>query len=157
MHASQVNPTDYQAVSLAGLCFRALGRDAEARGAFQECLKKADNHLQLNPDDVRAVYMKSGSLCGLGENALALEWTERALAMDPEEPAVLYNVACNYALLNQAEKAINCLEKAFQKGFGYKEWMEHDPDFAPLRAHPRFQAIMKKSWAVSVISSSGEN
>jgi adenylate cyclase len=93
--------------------------------------------------------MKSGSLCGLGENALALEWSDRALAMDPEEPAVLYNVACNFALLNHADKAIDCLERAFQKGFGYKEWMEHDPDFVSLRAHPRFQAIMRKSWAVS--------
>ena len=66
--ASEVTPTDFQAVSLAGLCFRALGRNAQARQAFRQCLQKADNHLQLNPDDVRAVYMKSGALCGLGEN-----------------------------------------------------------------------------------------
>ena len=141
--ASEVTPADFQAVSLSGLCFRALGRDAQARQAFQQCLQKVENHLQLNPDDVRAVYMKSGALCGLGENELALEWSDRALAMDPEESSVLYNVACNYALLNQTEKAVACLEKAFQKGFGHKEWMEHDPDFASVRNHPRFKAMMR--------------
>jgi tetratricopeptide (TPR) repeat protein len=141
--ASKVSPDDFQALSLRGLCFRALARPEDARAAFQECLTKVEHHLQLNPDDVRAVYMKSGTLLGLGENSVALEWTERALAMDPEEPSVLYNVACNYALLNQSSKAIDCLEKACRQGFGHKEWMERDPDFDSLRDHPRFQILMQ--------------
>ncbi len=140
--ASEVNPDDFQALSLRALSFRALGRMAEARETFHDCLQRIDHHLQLHPDDVRAVYMKSGSLCGLGENARALEWADRALSMDPEEPAVLYNVACDYALLQQPEKAIDCLEKAFLKGFGCKDWIEHDPDFSSVRAHPRFKALM---------------
>jgi adenylate cyclase len=141
--ASQASPADYQALSLRALCFRALNRETEARQAYQQCLRKIENHLQLNPDDVRAVYMKSGSLSSLGENAQALEWSNRALSMDPEEPSVLYNVACNYALLNETEKALDCIEKAFHKGFGHKEWMEHDPDFLSIRNHPRFKALMR--------------
>ena len=141
--ASHASPADYQALSLRALCFRALDRDTEARQAYQQCLRKIENHLQLNPDDVRAVYMKSGSLAGLGEHALALEWSDRALSMDPEEPSVLYNVACNYALLNETDKALDCIEKAFDKGFGHKEWMEHDPDFASIKNHPRFKALMR--------------
>lgn len=141
--ASQANPADFQALSLRGLCFRALGREREARETFHATLQKIEHHLQLHPDDVRAVYMKAGSLCGLGEKALALEWSERALSMDPEEASVLYNVACNYALLNETDRAIDCLEKAFHKGFGHKEWMEHDPDFSSVRANPRFKALMQ--------------
>jgi non-specific serine/threonine protein kinase len=143
LKASQASPADYQALSLRALCFRALRRDAEARQAYQQSLRKIENHLQLNPDDVRAVYMKSGSLAGLGEHAQALEWSDRALSMDPEEPSVLYNVACNYALLNATDKALDCIEKAFDKGFGHKEWMEHDPDFASIKNHPRFKALMR--------------
>jgi tetratricopeptide (TPR) repeat protein len=120
-----------------------LDRPLEAREAFEKCLKKVDRHLQLNPDDVRAVYMKSGCLCSLGEYAEAVEWSDRALAMDPEEPSVLYNVACNYALLEETDKAIDCLEKAFRKGFGHVEWMENDPDFSFIRSHPRFKALMQ--------------
>jgi adenylate cyclase len=141
--ASQANPADFQALSLRGLCFRALNRETEARETFQQSLKKIENHLQLNPDDVRAVYMKSGAFAGLGDDAQALEWSDRALSMDPEEPSVLYNVACNYALINETEKALDCIEKAFDKGFGHKEWMEHDPDFASIKNHPRFKALMR--------------
>ena len=141
--ASQASPADFQALSLRGLCFRALNREAEAHATFQQCLKKIDNHLQLNPDDVRAVYMKSGSFISLGDHAQGIEWSDRALAMDPEEPSVLYNVACNYALLKETEKALDCIEKAFHKGFGHIEWMEHDPDFSSVKNHPRFKALMR--------------
>jgi TolB-like protein/Flp pilus assembly protein TadD len=141
--ASEVNPCDFQALSLRGLCFRALGRETEARETFELSLQKIEDHLDLNPDDVRAVYMKAGSLYGLGKYAGSLEWSERALAMDPEEPSVLYNVACNYALLKETDKAIDCLDKAFRKGFGHFEWMENDPDFDSVREHPRFKAMME--------------
>ncbi len=143
LKASQASPADFQALSLRGLCFRALNREAEAHQTFQQSLKKIENHLQLNPDDVRAVYMKSGSFISLGDRAQGIEWSDRALSMDPEEPSVLYNVACNYALLNETGKALDCLEKAFDKGFGHKEWMEHDPDFLSIKNHPRFKALMR--------------
>ena len=143
LQASQASPTDFQALSLRGLCFRALHREAEAHATFQQALKKIENHLQLNPDDVRAVYMKSGSFISLGDRVQGIEWSDRALSMDPEEPSVLYNVACNYALLNETEKALTCLEKAFDKGFGHKEWMEHDPDFLSIKNHSRFKALMR--------------
>lgn len=142
LKASQASPADFQAISLRGLCFRALHREAEARATFQQTLRKIDDHLQLNPDDVRAVYMKSGSFISLGDRAQGIEWSDRALSMDPEEPSVLYNVACNYALLNETEKALDCLERAFDKGFGHIEWMEHDPDFLSIKHHPRFKALM---------------
>jgi len=92
---------------------------------------------------VRAVYLGSGALHGLGENARSLEWAERALSMDPEEAAVLYNVACTYAVLNETDKALNCLEKAFRLGFGHKEWIEKDLDFTSVRDHPRFKRLMR--------------
>jgi adenylate cyclase len=145
--ASEANGDDFQAVSLRGLCFRALGREAEARKTFQETLERVDRHLQLHPDDVRAVYMKSGSLCGLGQNELALEWADRALAMDPDEPSVLYNVACDYALLGATDKALDCLAKAFDQGFGHTEWVENDPDLASIREHPRYLCL---KWQLDV-------
>jgi tetratricopeptide (TPR) repeat protein len=141
--ASQASPDDFQSMSLRGICFRALARPAEERQAFRVSLQRVEHHLELHPDDVRAVYMKSGALYALGENALALELSDRALSMDPEESSVLYNVACNYALLGETDKAIDCLEKALRRGFGHKAWMENDPDFSSVRDHPRFKALMR--------------
>lgn len=140
--ASEVNPGDYQAPSSRALCLRALGRLEDAEEASREALEKVEQHLQLHPDDVRAVSLGSCSLHALGDRVRAFEWTNRALGMDPEQVPVLYNAACTYAMLDQPEKAIDCLEKAVQLGFGHLEWMEHDSDLAPVRAHPRFKALV---------------
>jgi hypothetical protein len=57
---------------------------------------------------------------------------------------VLYNVACNYSLLGRPEEAIDCLEKAVDNGFGFKQWIEHDSDLDAIRSHPRVQSLLKR-------------
>jgi hypothetical protein len=54
-------------------------------------------------------------------------------------------VACTYALLREAEQAIDCLEQAIAHGYRRTAWMEHDPDLRSLHSHPRFQALLKKN------------
>jgi adenylate cyclase len=73
-----------------------------------------------------------------------VEWLGRALAIDPEETTILYNAACTYSLMGEKDKALNLLEKAVRNGYGHKEWLENDPDFASLSDHPRFQALMQR-------------
>jgi len=141
--ASRVNPDDYQAPALRGLCFRALERTEEARSAFRDSLRVTERYLQLYPDDARAVSLGAGTLHGLGDHARALEWAHRALSMAPEEAAILYNVACAYALLGETDKSLDCLEKAFRQGYSHKAWTGRDPDLLSIRNHPRFTALMQ--------------
>ena len=141
--ASRVNPDDYQAPALRGMCFRALERTEEARSAFRDSLRITERHLQLYPDDARAVSLGAGTLHGLGDYARALEWAHRALSMAPEEAAILYNVACAYALLGETDKSIDFLEKAFRQGYSHKAWTGRDPDLLSIRDHPRFTALMQ--------------
>ena len=84
------------------------------------------------------------ALTQLGQRDRALEWIHRARAIDPDDQGVLYNVACSYALLGETEEAMQCLERAILRGFGHKEWLEHDADLDVLRSDPRFQALLKK-------------
>jgi len=48
-----------------------------------------------------------------------------------------------YALLQDNDQALDCVEKAVRNGFGHKEWIESDPDFLSVRNHPRFQALLQ--------------
>jgi len=73
-----------------------------------------------------------------------VQWCERALAIDPEDPVVVYAVACVYAILGMADEALEGLEKALVGGFGNKKWIENDPDFASLRDHPRFRELVQE-------------
>ncbi len=142
--ASRVRPEDYQALLLMQAPLKGLGRKAEAEEVLRRGLGVARAHLELNPDDARALYLGAGALAQLGERDRALEWTRRAYAIDSEDPGVLYNVACSYAIMGQTDEAMTCLEKAVQNGFGHREWFENDSDLDSLREDPRFQALLKR-------------
>jgi tetratricopeptide (TPR) repeat protein len=141
--ASELDPADYQSIVQLENCLRALGRKEEARQVSEKAVRVVERHIQLQPGDARALYLGAGQSLHLGDRARALDWARRALAIDPEETAVLYNVACTYTQLGETNNALDVLEKAVHNGFGYKEWLENDPDFMALRDHPRFQALVQ--------------
>jgi serine/threonine protein kinase/tetratricopeptide (TPR) repeat protein len=139
-----VKPDDYQAPAFIGMAYSGLGRRDEAMEAYRRCWQLAEKHLELHPDDARALYLGACALGRLGERTRSLEWAERALAIDPEDCGILYNVACTYALQGKTEEAIDCLEHAMARALWYKRWALHDSDLNSLRAHPRFQALMER-------------
>ena len=142
--ACAVRPEDYQAPLFMGQAYNGLGQREKAEVAHRRTLEIIERHLELNPDDVRAVYLGAAAHIRLGEQERGLEWANRALAMDPEDPAVLYNISCDYSLANRVEEAIDCLEKALKAGMAQKEWIENDSDLDPLRSNPRFQALLEQ-------------
>ena len=144
MAASRVRPEDYQALLLVDSPLTSLGRIEEARAACRKGVEVAMRHLELNPDDARALYLSAASLMHLGERERALDLAARAQALDPEDTSVLYNVACVYAIGGEVDKAVRSLERAVQNGFGQREWLENDSDLDSLRAVPRFQALMRR-------------
>ncbi len=141
--ATKVSPEDYQAPMLLASALNGLGLEPEALAAYRRGLAAAERHLELHPGDSRALYFGANALSQLNERARSMEWAERALALEGEEPQVLYNVACVYALLGEADKAVDCLEGSITRGWGQREWMAHDPDLAVLQDHPRFRALMQ--------------
>jgi serine/threonine protein kinase/tetratricopeptide (TPR) repeat protein len=133
---------DYQARFFAAQSYVALGRAAEAEAAYRRAYAVAEDHLTLNPDDPRAATMCAVALCRTGQPEKGLACAEQAVAIDPEDAGVRYNVACLYALEGKLEEAITSLEEAFRHGFGNAEWIAHDPDLDSLRGDPRFQALL---------------
>jgi TolB-like protein/Flp pilus assembly protein TadD len=142
--ASRVRPDDYQSAYLIGSPLRHLGREEEAKATMRAASVAVEHHLELNPDDARALCLGAAGLMQLGRPEKALEWASRAFALDPEDSGVLYNVACVYSLGGRLHDAMSCLEQAVKNGFGHREWLENDSDLDPLRKEPRFEALLKK-------------
>ncbi|HEY6904370.1 MAG TPA: protein kinase [Candidatus Acidoferrales bacterium] len=140
--ASRLNPDDYQAVSLLVAVYHGLGREAEAAAAERRALQLTEKHIEIHPDDPRALYLGAGILARMGDHKRSFEWARRALEIDPEETSILYNVACVYSLLGRTEESIRCLEKVMEHGTFYKNWAAKDSDLDAVRSDPRFQALL---------------
>ena len=140
--ASILRPEDYQAAHFLGQAYRSLGRGDEEKAQLRRGLALMEGSLELNPDDARAANLAAGVFASLGEVEPAIKYAERSLAIDPEDPMLLYNVACTYSSLGRIDQAISCLERAVEKGFGHREWIDNDPDLAPLRDNPKYQSIV---------------
>ena len=154
--ACEVNPEDYQAPIFLAQTYVSLGQRAFAAANMKKAVEAAKKHLAFHADDVRALYLGASCLVELGELELAQEWMERALEIDPEDALVLYNIACCYAQLGDNDNAMDCLEKAIDKGLRHVEWIEHDPQFDPLRSTERFPKLLKKAQGSGLDSDSSD-
>ena len=85
-------------------------------------------------------------LAFLGEHDRALAWLARSLATDPGDINIQYNAACTYALLGEADRAIELLEGWVpQVGAEMKLWFKNDSDFDAIRDHPRYPRLIELS------------
>src|SRR5206468_2757213 len=101
----------------------------------EEAIAEFEEATALDPNSFEAHYFY----------ARAWEWAARALAIDPDDVLIQYNVACVYSLLGDLEQAFDLLEGLLPNaGYELKRgWIKHDSDLDPLRSHPRFQKILE--------------
>lgn len=142
--ASLVQPDDYQTPLLLRQVYLSLGRFDEAQAVARRGVQLAQRHLELNRKDARAIYLAAGSLIQLGQYRDAIEWSERALAVAPDDPMINYNVACCYAQAGEPEKALNCLEKAKSSGLVSAAWLKNDSDLISLHDEERFKSLLQE-------------
>jgi serine/threonine protein kinase/Flp pilus assembly protein TadD len=142
--ATAVRPDDFAALLLLSSMYGDLGQTEERIRAVRRSYDAARKHLELNPDNPRALYFGAAALVELGEREKALDWTRRAEQMDPDDPSVLYNVACDYALLEMKEEGVRALTRAIDNGFGHWKWIEHDSTLDNLRSEPGFAELLAR-------------
>ncbi len=142
--AIAVRPDDFAALLLLAGMYGDLGRTEDRIRAIRRSYDAARKHLELNPDNPRALYFGGAALVELGERDKALDWTRRAEQMDPDDPSVLYNVACDYAMLDMKDEGLRALTKAIDNGFGHWKWIEHDSTLDNLRSEPRFLELLAR-------------
>jgi serine/threonine protein kinase/Flp pilus assembly protein TadD len=148
--AIAVRPDDFAALIILAGVYRELDRVADATRATRRAYDAARKHLELNPDNPRALYMGAAALSALGESDKARDWARRAQEMEPDDPSVLYNVACVFALEGLKDEGIRALKKAIANGFGHWKWIEHDSTLDPLRSEPEFADLLARKPAEAV-------
>jgi adenylate cyclase len=141
--AAEVRQEDFQAPTLQSQSLRMLGRIEEARACNREALARAERIVALNPLDGRALAMGALLLFEEGQPERAYEWSQRAVDLYPDDMSALLNNACLKLRSGRHEEALDMIERVFGRGWGKREWVEHDPDYDCVREHPRFKAVFK--------------
>jgi adenylate cyclase len=142
--AIEINPQDYQSPLLVAQIYSDLGDENKATESRRRGVQAVEARLELHPDDTRALYMGANGLVALGEYEQGLEWASQALKFDPEEPMVLYNVACIQSLAGRYDDALDSLEKSVQCGFMHLNWLLHDSNLDPVRKFPKYKRLVKQ-------------
>ena len=142
--AADVRPEDYQAMMLATGPLKGLGREKEAAENIERGMQRLERHLELHPDDPRALYLGAGAL----DAARRTRARDRMGAQGARVKSVglhgaVQRCVCLRAWRHEGRRD-HVLEKAVECGFGHREWLEHDSDLTLLRDDKRFADLQKR-------------
>jgi hypothetical protein len=110
------------------------GKAEAARAIFLEVIEKKDkSEIAYNGLGV-TFYMRE-------RYDEAMKAYKKAVEINPMYPDPYYNLACLYALKNNANQAFRYLNMAFLNGYIDAQTLDQDHDLDNIRADPRFQKL----------------
>jgi adenylate cyclase len=142
--AGELRPDDIQSPCLQALALLgAKASEAEVHAAANEGVRRCRRRLELQPDDLRALSLGSAALIKLGRNDEAMEWADLALQIAPNDITVLHNIGCAKACAGFIDEGLDLLERRFEMGSAFADWIQHDAELDAIREHPRFLAMLR--------------
>ena len=123
----------------AGERLLALRRGKAAQAEFQKALAARE-------DSGKAWQGLGLAAVLLNDPAAAVAAYERAQSFNPGA-LLSYNLACAQARLGRIDDSIASLSDAIDRGFAAPDSLLEDPDLGPVRADPRFTALLTRTRA----------
>jgi tetratricopeptide (TPR) repeat protein len=122
------------ALYLKGEALRAAERHHEA---LIELHRAAD----ATPDDIH-IWISLGWCYKRTNNIeLAIHSLKEALAIEPGEALLHYNLACYWCLAGDKDQALDFLSSALEIDPNYRDLVDGEADFDPIREDPDFLAL----------------
>ncbi len=100
--------------------------------------------IQDNPDYIDGLTLLGELLTKDKQHQKALEVDSRLRDLKPDDPTVLYNLACDYSLLNKKSLSLKALEESLKLGYKDIEYIFKDPDLENLRESKRFSQLIDR-------------
>jgi adenylate cyclase len=137
--------SDWHNPMMAAGCYRGIGEDDTARAKSMMALERTERAVAKDPTNSHALAAGANALAMLGDKHRAREWMQRALAFDPNNLSMRYNLACALVQdLGDPDAALDMLDPYFElvTSSTFIRHLEADPDLDPIREDPRFQEML---------------
>ena len=95
--------------------------------------------IKKKPDFFAALSALGDLYTKKGEYEKGLELDLRLTQLRPEDPIVLYNLACSYSLINDTNLALRTIKKAINRGYDDFDFIQQDKDLHNLHQDSRFK------------------
>lgn len=96
----------------------------------------------MPPSKVRTQFEQGLGLFHRGEYEKAISYFEDVVLEEPENSESLYNLACCYAMTDQADNALMYLDRAIKLNPHCLDWAREDHEFEQVRDNPYFIQIV---------------
>jgi uncharacterized Ntn-hydrolase superfamily protein len=151
LEAGQAAGGDSRGQQSAALVVERTGAAAETReGIDRICDLRVEDHVEPIAE-LRRVFgvwerwdamRASWNAAERGDLPAAAEHAERALALDPDDGELLYNLACYRALAGRAEEALELLGRSLQLEGSLRAHARTDPDLESLREREEYRRLV---------------
>jgi tetratricopeptide (TPR) repeat protein/TolB-like protein len=123
--------------------YRITGNTAKAQATYDKAISLAYKELRVNPRDADVAGRLALYYAKKGDTQQATEFVRRARAINPSVANLLFDSAVVNTIGNRPADAVKDLELALQKGYAAQDAAQ-EPEFAPLRSRPDFQALLRR-------------
>ena len=141
--AIEFNADFYAAYSDLQIAYERLGEKQKSLDAIHHALEVFPRYLSQHPDEARAHMFYASFLVQTGKIEEGKAQAAKALALSPDDPVMMYNAACFYAVLGEKRLAIDALKNSIASGNQNFEWLKRDPDLDTIRDEPEYIELMK--------------
>ena len=119
----------------------ALGKTEALKNYTHREAAIYEAHLKKVPEDARARVLLAGDYASMGRREEAKREADMAMALRPDDTMILYNTACVFAAMKNADEALTAIRKAWEAGFRDATWTRQDPDLEILHGNPEFERL----------------
>jgi tetratricopeptide (TPR) repeat protein len=139
----QSAPKDYRYCYWIGRAYQLSIQNSTAQKWLKEGLAIAQQTIELNPNDARALSFVGLFHSRLGNFSDGETAIKRAIQIDSTSPEILFRCAELYSIQSDTQNAFIALAHALQRTYDFAELL--NPDFSFIAREPEFQpAVTRK-------------